>query len=396
MGRILRFILSFFIGKRIISIGTDYRPTTEDEEKYVKMMNDTKTMLIELKKAKIDSNSIFESLVEELNFALPRNGRFVELKKPEKDINERALLSDIIVGSDRYLYVELPEKADVNEFIDTIKNEGGEIVEKGPNEILARLISKNEAIKIAIKLIALGSEKNLNVRAAVGMTAAAAVERAIKLTNEVGEIPGVAFTKFGGEFALLFPSKISKIGETCSTHGNYLFLDVINSTKFIEKYGRDFLSLVMEKIKKRIEEREGKIEGYRKGGDDLVASMPTKDLALQAILEAIWESQANDVKIRAGVGKTRKEAGENAYLSDDVKFWHPSSTVVFNLANGTYAYFIPSDFTRTLINFALNRKGEGILIFIFVFLMTFIGWQIGRWELGVIAIILSLIYALIT
>lgn len=52
MGRILRFILSFFIGKRIISIGTDYRPTTEDEEKYVKMMNDTKTMLIELKKGK--------------------------------------------------------------------------------------------------------------------------------------------------------------------------------------------------------------------------------------------------------------------------------------------------------------------------------------------------------
>lgn len=85
------------------------------------------------------------------------------------------------------------------------------------------------------------------------------------------------------------------------------------------------------KIKKRIEEREGKIEGYRKGGDDLVASMPTKDLALQAILEAIWESQVNDVKIRAGVGKTRKEAGENAYLSDDVKFWHPSSTVVLIL-----------------------------------------------------------------
>lgn len=86
----------------------------------------------------------------------------------------------------------------------------------------------------------MGGEKNLNVRAAVGMTAAAAVERAIKLTNEVGEIPGVALQNLVGNLHFSFHQKFQKLVKHILLMAIIFFLDVINSTKFIEKYGRDF------------------------------------------------------------------------------------------------------------------------------------------------------------
>lgn len=51
---------------------------------------------------------------------------------------------------------------------------------------------------MAIELIRLGIDKDIDVRAAVGMTGAAAIERSINLNREIGETSGVGFTKLGG------------------------------------------------------------------------------------------------------------------------------------------------------------------------------------------------------
>ena len=67
--------------------------------------------------------------------------------------------------------------------------------------------------------------------------------------------------------------------------------------------------------------------------------------------------------------------------------------MVFDLADGIYAYYIPSEFTRAVVDFLAEKTGRLVFIFIFVFIVTLIGWNLGYWELGVFAIILALIYA---
>lgn len=110
-------------------------------------------------------------------------------------------------------------------------------------------------------------------------------------------------------------------------------------------------------------ECNGKIEGYREGGDDLIARFPSKDLAIRAGLDTAWYILNNGAKIRAGIGKSRREAGERAQLADEVQISNPLSLVVFDLANGLYAYYIPSEFFRTVINLLLNKRAKliGIL-----------------------------------
>jgi len=112
------------------------------------------------------------------------------------------------------------------------------------------------------------------------MTGAAAIERAINLNKEIGEMSGVGFTKLGGEYAIVFSSKLGELKGKPKFYDNYLFMDVIDSTRFIEEEGRDKLVEIMNDIKNFIEyEARGKIEGYREGGDDLIANLPTKDAA---------------------------------------------------------------------------------------------------------------------
>jgi hypothetical protein len=153
----------------------------------------------------------------------------------------------------------------------------------------------------------------------------------------------------------------------------------------------------MNDIKNFIEtECHGKIEGYREGGDDLIANFPTKDAALRAGIDSAWHALNNGAKIRAGIGKSRREAGERAQLADEIKIWNPSSLIVFDIADGVYGYFVPSAFTRSVMDFGLNKKSKAFLIFIFVFIATFLGWVAGYWMLGLVAILLSVIYAIST
>jgi hypothetical protein len=395
---LLRTLFGFLLKHRVLSIGTKYYPTNEKETEYVEMVNYTRTMLLEIERANITTENIFQNLLKEVGRGnIPENRRFVEIKPAENDVNEYALLSNIIMGSDRYLYVEVfgGNKRIIDQFAQFIKKENGTIVEMSNTEIVSRLLSKNDAIRVGVELIKIGMETEIDVRAAVGMTGAASIERSINLNKQIGQTSGVGFTKLGGEFAIVFSSKISKLEGAPAVYDNYLFIDAFDSTQFIEDQGRDRLVEIMNEIKGFIEKDcKGRIEGYREGGDDLIANLPTKDAALRAGIDSSWHALNNGARLRVGIGKSRREAGERAQMADDIKIWNNSPVMVFDLADGIYAYYIPSEFSRAVVEFMQEKTGRVILIFVFVFLVTLIGWNVGYWEFGLVAIGLALLYAL--
>jgi hypothetical protein len=397
MDYISRTIFGFLIKNKVISIGTKYYPTNDMEREYVAMINFTRTMLLEIESAHITTENIFNNVLNEVGTGnIPENRRFLEIEPAENQVNEYALLSNIIMGSDRYLYIELfkSDKRLIEEFVAHIKNENGLIVERSSTEIVSKLLSKNDAIRIGIELISQGMDKDNEVRVAVGMTGAAAIERSINLNKQIGETSGVGFTKLGGEFAIVFSSKLGNLEGIPAIYDNYVFIDAIDSTKFIDENGRDKLVEIMNEVKAYIEKDcNGRIEGYREGGDDLIANLPTKDAALRAGMDSAWHALNNGVRLRVGIGKSRREAGERAQMADGIKVWNNNPVMVFDLADGIYSYYIPSEFTRTILDFLLDRKSKIIVIFIFVFIATLIGWNIGQPYFGVLAVILALIYA---
>ena len=269
-----------------ISVGTKFFPTNSLETEYVELFNYTQTILFELDKAEITSDSILENLIRDVGGEnLPKDYNFYELKPAENRIEEYALVSNIIMGNDRYFYIELQNPSNlINVFVKIIENEKGEVVEKTETELVAKMLSKNDAIRVAIELIGIGLSEGSQVISAVGMTGAASIERAIHYTQHVGSFPGIAFTKLGGEYALVFDSPFLLRESKPLNLDNYLFIDLIDSTKFIDKNGRNQLVDLMTGIKNFIEtECDGELEGYREGGDDFIARFPSKDLAIRAL-----------------------------------------------------------------------------------------------------------------
>ena len=381
-----------------IAVGTKFFPTNSLETEYVELFNYTQTILFELEKAEITSDTILQNLIRDVGAEnIPAEYTFHELSPAENKIEEYALVSNIIMGSDRYFYIEIPHPSNmINIFVKIIENEAGEIIEKTDTELVAKMLSKNDAIRVAIELIGIGLSEGIQVISAVGMTGAAAIERAIHYTQNVGMFPGIAFTKLGGEYALVFDSPFLLRESHPVDLENYLFIDLIDSTKFISKHGRNQLVELMNGIKNFIEsECEGELEGYREGGDDFIARFPSKDLAIRAGLDAAWFALDNGAKIRAGIGRSRREAGERAQLVDDLPTTSPLSLVVFELANGLYAYNIPSEFTRTLINLVENEKPKLIGVFAFVFIFVYLMHILGLGLFGFVGVILALVYAFV-
>lgn len=379
-----------------LSVGTKFFPTNNLETEYVELFNYTQTILFELEKAEITSDTILQNLIRDVGAEnIPTEYTFHELSPAENRIEEYALVSNIIMGSDRYFYIELQHPSNlINIFVKIIETEKGEIVEKTATELVARMLSKNDAIRVAIELIGIGLSEGIQVISAVGMTGAASIERAIHYTQSVGSFPGIAFTKLGGEYALVFDEPFLLKESRPVDLENYLFIDLIDSTKFIDKHGRTQLVELMTGIKNFIEtECDGELEGYREGGDDFIARFPSKDLAIRAGLDAAWFALDNGAKIRAGVGRSRREAGERAQLVDSLDSPTPLSLVVFELANGLYAYNIPSEFSRTLINLIENEKTKLVGVFIFVFVFVYVMSILGLGVFGFVGIILALVYA---
>lgn len=396
LDKIQRSLFSQLLHKKVISIGTNYYATNELEKEYVSLINMTKTMLVEIQPAEINSKSIFQNLERELDQRdIPLNRKFIEIKPADNSINEYALLSNIIMGSDRYLYIELfKESPVIKMFAQMVEVGGGKIIEKSRTELVSHMPSKKESIRIAIKMISLGMKQGINVRAAVGMTGAASIERAIEMNAILNQTSGVGFTKLGGEYGVIFESVPTneKVKLAPIEIDNFMYIDAKDSTGFIDKYGKDKLIEVMNDINAYIEnESEGKIEGYRVGGDDLIINYPSKSIALKTGLDCAWYALNNGLKLRVGVGNSRREAAENAHLTDNLKIREDTPSVVFNIANGKYAYYIPTEFTRSALEYMENSKVTLFAIFIFVFLATLIGWNTANPWLGIIATIISLI-----
>ena len=397
---IMTGLFSRLLGHRVVSIGTKYFATNDLETEYVSLINVTKTMLVEIKPATINSKTIFDNLEQELDPRdLPQNRKFIEIKKAEDSINEYALLSNIIMGNDRYLYIELFQPSPIMEtFAQMVEEANGKIVEKGNTELVSQMPSKKDGIRLAIRMISMGMSQGCNVRASVGMTGAASIERAIEMNNEIGPTSGVGFTKLGGEYGIIFETTptIEKVDLPAKTIDNFMYIDAKDSTGFISKYGKDNLIEIMNDINTYIEnESEGKIEGYRVGGDDLIINFPNKEIALKTGLDCAWYAMNKGLNLRIGIGRSRREAGENAHLSDNLKINEDTPVIVFELANGIYSYYIPSEFTRSALDYIQNRKLTLALVFIFVFALTIIGRNTGNVWLGFIAMIIALIVAVL-
>ncbi len=143
LDRILRSIFSLLLKRKVISIGTNYYATNDVEKEYVSLINLTETMLVEIQPAQINSASIFQNLEREIDQRnLPQNRKFIEIKPAENKINEFALLSNIIMGSDRYLYIEIFKHSYlINRFVQIIESADGVIIEKSNSEIVAHMPS---------------------------------------------------------------------------------------------------------------------------------------------------------------------------------------------------------------------------------------------------------------
>ena len=396
---ILCKVLSMYTHLNAVSIGTKFNPTNQIETEYVELFNYTQTILFELEKANITSENILNNIMRDIGKNnIHKDYDFYEIKAAENRIEEYALVSNIIMGSDRYFYISIPKPSNlINEFVNIILNAYGEIIEKSSTEIVAKFPSKNDAIRIAIQLISLGLSRGVTATSAVGMTGAASIERCINYTKQLGTFPGIAFTKLGGEYALVFDSPFTLKKSPSREAENYLFIDIIGSTKFISKNSRAKLVDIMTGIKNYVEsECDGDVEGYREGGDDFIARFPSKDLAIRAGLDAAWFAYNNGVKIRAGVGKSRREAGERAQLVDNIDTPIPLSLVVFDLANGLYAYNIPSDFIKTIIDLFKNQKSTLIGLFIFIFIFAYLCSIFGFPLVGLFGIVLAIIIAILS
>ena len=83
-------------------------------------------------------------------------------------------------------------------------------------------------------------------------------------------------------------------------------------------------------------------------------------------------------------------------MVDDIQSTSPLSLVVFELANGLYAYNIPSEFSRTLINLVENEKPKLIGVFAFVFIFAYIMSVLGLGIFSFVGVILALIYAVVS
>lgn len=394
--KLLKTLYSHLLHRRVLSIGTNYYATNDLEKEYVSLINLTKTMLIEIQPAVINSKSIFENLERELDQRdIPLNRKFIEIKPADNTVNEYALLSNIIMGSDRYLYIEIFKMSPlIDIFTQMVEEAGGEIVEKSRTELVSHMPSKKESIRIAIQMITLGMKKGVNVRGAVGMTGAASIERAIEMNAVIHETSGVGFTKLGGEYGVIFEDVPTneKVDLKPVAADNFMYIDAKDSTGFLERNGKDKLIEIMNDINTYIaNESEGKIEGYRVGGDDLIINFPNKSIALKTGLDCAWFAMNNGLNLRVGIGNSRREAGENAHLTDDIKIRDDTASIVFDLANGKYAYYIPTEFTRTTIDYSTNNTTTLAIVFIFIFLATLVGWNSGNPWLGVIATIIALI-----
>ena len=349
LDRILKSLFSQLLHKKVVSIGTKYYATNDLETEYVSLINLTKTMLVEIKPAQINAKSIFQNLEREIDQRdLPLNRKFIEIKPAENEVNEYALLSNIIMGNDRYLYIELFRPSPLIEtFAKMVEVVDGKIISK--TEMVALMPSKKEGIRLAIKMISLGMKQGVNVRGSIGMTGAASIERAIDMNAAIGEVSGVGFTKLGGEYGVIFETvpTTKKVELKPVPADNFMYIDAKDSTGFISRYGKDKLIEIMNDINSYIEnESDGKIEGYRVGGDDLIINYPDKSTALKIGLDCAWYAMNNGLNLRVGLGNSRREAAENAHITDSIKIRENTPVIVFDLANGKYAYYIPTEFTR--------------------------------------------------
>ena len=130
-----------------IAVGTKFFPTNNLETEYVELFNYTQTILFELEKAEITSDTILENLVRDVGEEnIPKDYNFYELTPAENRVEEYALVSNIIMGSDRYLYLELERPSNLINIFVKIKFFLQNILYINIEYILLQLYSNNHVL----------------------------------------------------------------------------------------------------------------------------------------------------------------------------------------------------------------------------------------------------------
>ena len=124
----------------------------------------------------------------------------------------------------------------------------------------------------------------------------------------------------------------------------------------------------------------------------MIAKFPSKDVAIRAGLDCAWFILNNGAKVKIGIGRSRREAGERASIAESIHGFGALSLVIFDLANGLYGYYIPSDFTRTLCEFLTNKKGKLITAFIVMFVASYLLAIMGMGIYGLLLVLLLVAY----
>ena len=93
-------IIKLTTGLTPISVGTKFFPTDSVQNEYVELFNYTQTILFELEKAEISGDSIESNLIRDIGAEnIPTDYKFYEIKPAQNQIEEYALVSNIIMES---------------------------------------------------------------------------------------------------------------------------------------------------------------------------------------------------------------------------------------------------------------------------------------------------------
>ena len=114
--------------------------------------------------------------------------------------------------------------------------------------------------------------------------------------------------------------------------------------------------------------------------------------AIRAGLDCAWFILNNGAKVKIGIGRSRREAGERANIAEGIKGFGALSLVVFDLANGLYAYNIHSDFTRTFCDILSNKKGKMLTAFLLMFVLSYLLAIMGMGLYGLLLLIIIVAY----
>ncbi len=324
-----------FVKGEVIACGTKYDPIDEEEKEIVDVINSIPLLLVRFESyPRSPEEVIAAELGPELSEKLRKRGYgLTPIEAFSPKTLDVTLVTKIVLDETRYVYCTFPSDSNVRKLA---RKYGCTVLEEDVGEALVEAPTKYHALRFAVGVLL-----ELNGSAAVGFTQAAATERYAKVETMIRP-PFAAFTKMGAEWAIHEGGerKIPKPSGDVEAPDRILYLDVIGSTRLIDKLGRSYLHGFMERVIETLQEEHASILHHRPGGDDVLARFPSKSHALRAAIKVLGLADKAKVKVREGVGNSRSSAAEEALVTER-RLRYEASFVAFRFGPDVVALVEP-------------------------------------------------------